>query len=62
MTVQITSGGTMFQPDQVSIPHKLNRVGAVPQKYWLVEFLYKPAIVAIFVRIRGDLLLLGTDS
>ena len=62
VTVKMTSSGSVLQSDQISVVQQLDGIGAVPFGSSLVEFLDEPAIVAVFVAVSGDLLLLGAHS
>ena len=62
MRVQVSPSRTVFETNQVSVAHELDWIGALPTDDRFVEFLDKPLVVAVFVRVGRHLLLLGTDS
>ena len=62
MRVQITTSGPVFQTDQVAVAHEFDGIGAVPARHGSVELLDEPAVVAVFVRVSGHLLLTSSHS
>jgi len=62
MGMQIAASWSVFQSDEIAITDEFNVIGTIPQWSRLVEFLDKPTVVAIFVRISRNLLLLSSNS
>lgn len=52
----------MFQSDEIAVANQFDRIGAIPERSGLVEFLDEPAVVAVLVGISRHLLLLSSNT